>query len=299
LLRAGMALLSSKGRNGHVGSRKACRNVPRAGPLGFALNISGRRPRIVDMAMPAPAGRCRNGSNASRKNVTVDLRRTAISQSDMQNDSAPKVAWSIKRGGITRPTVRRLPVAAASASAAQLAGVPVDSGSTGEQAGLAKTCRPTKFHLYKPHGTGIGLGDPLGKRGARAGKRLLGAAAVVRASLEQEPARHKVDKYRRAASGTRRSTASCANLGTKSSCFAGVNTDQCVLHFSNRRELSRLDAAVLVDDCCATTHRILHGGDDLERQEVFRLRDWFRRLDQVAFLRCRKLSHGGGIRGAK
>ena len=130
------------------------------------------------------------------------------------------------------------------------AGVPVIWVNWGNRPDLANM-PPNQIHLYKPHGTGIGLGDPLPGSGAHVLEKDSWAAAVVD-ELQQEPHDIKVDKYR--ISGFWDTPLDCIlrNLGTKSILFAGVNTDQCVLH-------SLTDAnflgygCILVDDCCATT----------------------------------------------
>ena len=77
------------------------------------------------------------------------------------------------------------------------------------------------------------------------------AAAVVD-ELKQEPHDIKVDKYRISGFWDTPLDSILRNLGTKSILFAGVNTDQCVLH-------SLTDAnflgygCIMVEDCCATT----------------------------------------------
>ena len=77
------------------------------------------------------------------------------------------------------------------------------------------------------------------------------AAAVVD-ELDQEPHDIKVDKHRISGFWDTPLDSILRNLGTKSILFAGVNTDQCVLH-------SLTDAnflgygCILLDDCCATT----------------------------------------------
>jgi nicotinamidase-related amidase len=97
---------------------------------------------------------------------------------------------------------------------------------------------------------GIGLGDPLPGRSAHVEKDSWAAAVVD--ELKQEPEDIKVDKYRISGFWDTPLDSILRNLGTKSILFAGVNTDQCVLH-------SLTDAnflgygCILVDDCCATT----------------------------------------------
>ena len=92
---------------------------------------------------------------------------------------------------------------------------------------------PNQLHLYKPKGVGTGLGEPLASIGSHVLQKDSWAAGVVD-ELAPLPQDICVDKYR------------------ISVMFAGVNTDQCVLH-------SLTDAnflgygCVLVEDCCATS----------------------------------------------
>jgi nicotinamidase-related amidase len=70
--------------------------------------------------------------------------------------------------------------------------------------------------------------------------------------LVQEPEGIKVDKYRISGFWDTPLDSILRNLGTRTVLFAGVNTDQCVMH-------SLTDAnflgygCVMVEDCCATT----------------------------------------------
>jgi nicotinamidase-related amidase len=70
--------------------------------------------------------------------------------------------------------------------------------------------------------------------------------------LKPEPSDIKVDKYRISGFWDTPLDSILRNLGVRSILFAGVNTDQCVLH-------SLTDAnflgygCILVEDCCATT----------------------------------------------
>src|SRR5579863_1057225 len=121
--------------------------------------------QIVDMAMSAPAPvpvtiKC------EPQDVTVDVRRTAIIVIDMQNDFCAKGGWVDHLGvdytpdrGPIAPLQRLLP-------ALRKASVPVIWVNWGNRPDLANM-PPNQIHLYKPHGTGIGLGDPLPGSGAR------------------------------------------------------------------------------------------------------------------------------------
>jgi biuret amidohydrolase len=220
------------------------------GLLGFGSQYLWQAsPGEVDMAMPPPAP-VRVSLPCEPQHVTVDLRRTAIIVIDMQNDFCAKGGWvdhlgvdySPDRAPIA-PLQRLLPVL-------RKAGVPVIWVNWGNRADLANM-PPNQIHLYKPQGTGVGLGDPLPDSGAHVLEKDSWAAAVVD-DLTQEPHDIKVDKYRISGFWDTPLDSILRNLGTKSILFAGVNTDQCVLH-------SLTDAnflgygCILVDDCCATT----------------------------------------------
>ena len=203
----------------------------------------------VDMAMAAPPPVPVTISCAPQ-NVTVDLHRTAIIVIDMQNDFCAKGGWVDHLGVDYTPD--RTPIAPLQRllPALRSAGVPVIWVNWGNRPDLANM-PPNQIHLYKPHGTGVGLGDPLPGSGARVLEKDSWAAAVVD-ELKQEPHDIKVDKHRISGFWDTPLDSILRNLGIKSILFAGVNTDQCVLH-------SLTDAnflgygCILVDDCCATT----------------------------------------------
>jgi nicotinamidase-related amidase len=220
------------------------------GPLGFGAQYHWwADAHTVDMAAPAPAPMpvtilC------EPQNVVVDLGRTAIVVIDMQNDFCAKGGWVDHLGADYTPD--RTPIAPLQRLLPVLrkAAVPVIWVNWGNRPDLANM-PPNQTHLYKPHGVGVGLGDPLPGSGAHVLEKDSWAAAVVD---ELKPEAHdiKVDKYRISGFWDTPLDSILRNLGTKSILFAGVNTDQCVLH-------SLTDAnflgygCIMVEDCCATT----------------------------------------------
>jgi nicotinamidase-related amidase len=220
------------------------------GPLGFGSHYLWQASaEQVDMAMPAPPP-IRVSLSCQPQHVTIDLRRTAIIVIDMQNDFCAKGGWVDHLGVDYSPD--RAPIAPLQRllPALRMAGVPVIWVNWGNRPDLANM-PPNQIHLYKPHGSGIGLGDPLPGSGAHVLEKDSWAAAIVD-ELKPEPQDIRVDKYRISGFWDTPLDSILRNLGTKSLLFAGVNTDQCVLH-------SLTDAnflgygCILVDDCCATT----------------------------------------------
>jgi nicotinamidase-related amidase len=203
----------------------------------------------VDMAM-APPPPLAVTVNAQPQTVTMDLHRTAIIVIDMQNDFCAKGGWVDHLGvdytpdrAAIEPLQKLLPVL-------RSAGVHVIWLNWGNRPDLMNMA-PNQHHLYKPKGTGIGLCEPLPGHGAHVLQKDSWAAAVVD-ELVQEPEDIHVDKYRISGFWDTPLDSILRNLGTKTILFAGVNTDQCVLH-------SLTDAnflgygCLLVEDCCATT----------------------------------------------
>lgn len=206
-------------------------------------------PAEVDMAMPAPAP-VPLAVLAEPQNIRVDLARTAIVVIDMQNDFCAPGGWVDAIGGDYHSD--RAPIAPLQKllPALRAKGVPVIWVNWGNRPDLANM-PPNQIHLYKPKGEGIGLGDPLPGSGAPVLQKDSWAAAVVD-ELAPLPGDISVDKHRISGFWDTPLDSILRNLGTKTILFAGVNTDQCVLH-------SLTDAnflgygCVLVEDCCATS----------------------------------------------
>jgi nicotinamidase-related amidase len=188
--------------------------------------------------------------DAQPQTVTMDLNRTAIIVIDMQNDFCAKGGWVDHLGVDYTPDRAAIGPLQQLLPALRTAGVPVIWVNWGNRPDL-KNMPPNQLHLYKPSGVGIGLGEPLPGSGAHVLEKDSWAAAVVD-DLKQEPDDIRVDKYRISGFWDTPLDSILRNLGTRTILFAGVNTDQCVLH-------SLTDAnflgygCLLVEDCCATT----------------------------------------------
>ncbi|WP_322105520.1 cysteine hydrolase [Paraburkholderia sp. J41] len=206
-------------------------------------------PTLVDMAARGPEPRLATFA-CEPQDVRLDLSRTAIVVIDMQNDFCTEGGWVSQIGGDyaadrapIAPLQRLLP-------ALRARGVPVIWVNWGNRPDLANM-PPNQLHLYKPTGHGTGLGEPLASNGSHVLEKDSWAAAVVD---ELKPLPHDicVDKYRISGFWDTPLDSILRNLGVRTLLFAGVNTDQCVLH-------SLTDAnflgygCVLVEDCCATS----------------------------------------------
>ena len=206
-------------------------------------------PTHVDMSVPLPPPRPIRLPTAPQQ-VTVDLQRTALLIIDMQNDFCAPGGWVDHLGVDYTPD--RAPIAPLGRLVPRLrdAGVPIVWVNWGNRPDLANM-PPNQIHLYKPHGRGIGLGDPLPGSGARVLQKDSWAAAVVD---ELRPAPHdlRVDKYRISGFWDTPLDSILRNLQIRTVLFAGVNTDQCVL--CTLQDANFLGyGCVLLEDCCATT----------------------------------------------
>ena len=218
--------------------------------LGVSPNVRWlASPETIDMAAAAPPPRPL-AVQAAPQNVVIDLQRTAIVVIDMQNDFCSAGGWVDAIGGDYRPD--RAPIAPLQAllPALRTAGVPVIWVNWGNRPDLANM-PPNQLHLYKPTGSGIGLGDPLPGGGGAVLQKDAWAAAVVD-ELTIEPADICVDKHRISGFWDTPLDSILRNLGVRTLLFAGVNTDQCVM--CSLQDANFLGyGCVLVEDCCATS----------------------------------------------
>lgn len=217
--------------------------APRA---GYRWGASARE---VDMATPAARPKPLR-IVAAPQSITIDLARTAMIVIDMQNDFCAKGGLVDSRGLDCSPDRKPIAPLQKLLPALRKAGVPIIWVNWGNRPDLANM-PPNQIHLFKPSGVGVGLGDPLPGSGAAVLQKDSWAAAVVD-ELEQAPEDIKVDKHRISGFWDTPLDSILRNLGIRTALFAGVNTDQCVLH-------SLTDAnflgygCVLVEDCCGTT----------------------------------------------
>ena len=203
----------------------------------------------VDMSDAGPPPR-RLTLPSTPQHVTLDLNRTALIVIDMQNDFCTKGGWVDHIGGDV--SADRAPIGPLNrlTPALRAQGVPVIWVNWGNRPDLANM-PPNQLHLYKPHGVGTGLGDALPGGGGAVLQKDSWAAAIVD-ELTVAPQDLKVDKHRISGFWDTPLDSILRNLGVRTVLFAGVNTDQCVLHTLTDANFLGY-GCVLVEDCCATS----------------------------------------------
>jgi nicotinamidase-related amidase len=223
---------------------------PQHHPLGKSPTYHWKaNDKLVDMSMPLPEPRPVTIA-CEPQSVTIDLNRTALIVIDMQNDFCAEGGWVHHLGVDYTPN--RAPIAPLNKLLPTLrkSGVPVVWVNWGNRPDLLNM-PPNQIHLYKPRGTGIGLGEPLPNSGANVLEKNSWAAAVID-ELKPLAGDVMIDKYRISGFWDTPLDSVLRNLGTRSILFAGVNTDQCVLCTLTDANFLGY-GCIMVEDCCATT----------------------------------------------
>lgn len=184
------------------------------------------------------------------QNVILDINKTAIIIIDMQNDFCTKGGWVDHIGG--NFTLDRQPIAPLQALLPSLRqiDVPIIWVNWGNRADLANS-PPNQHHLYKPFGQGIGLGEALPNNSSHVLQKDSWSAAIVD-ELLPAPTDILVDKYRISGFWDTELDSILRNLDIRTLLFAGVNTDQCVLHTLTDANFLGY-GCILLEDCCATS----------------------------------------------
>lgn len=203
----------------------------------------------VDLSMP-PSEPVRATIAAEPQHVTVDLKRSAMIVVDMQNDFCAPGGWVDYLGADLTPERAPIKPLQALLPALRGVGVPVvwlNWGNRPDRMNLP----PTTLYVFNPDGNGVGIGGALPGNGAHVLEKDSWSAAVVD-ELEQLPGDIKVDKYRISGFWDTPLDSILRNLDAKTLFFAGVNTDQCVLHSLTDAHFLGYNC-ILVEDCCGTT----------------------------------------------
>jgi nicotinamidase-related amidase len=222
---------------------------PAAARLGDGAYAWAVDPVHVDLSMQSAPPR-RATIAAEPQSITVDLARSAIIVVDMQNDFCAPGGWVDWLGADLSP--ERAPIGPLQALLPVLrsAKVPVIWLNWGNRPDR-KNLPPTTLYVFNRDGQGIGIGGELPGNGAKLLEKDSWSAAVVD-ELEQLPEDIKVDKYRISGFWDTPLDSILRNLDVKTLFFAGVNTDQCVLHSLTDAHFLGYNC-VLLEDCCGTT----------------------------------------------
>jgi nicotinamidase-related amidase len=186
---------------------------------------------------------------ATPQHVRFDVGRSALLVIDMQNDFCHADGWLSSIG--VDIACNRAPIAPIRRmlAAARAKAVPVIWVNWGNRPDLLNL-GPSTLHVYNPHGTGTGLGDPL-RNGAPVLQLGSWAAAILDEFGDTSGDVH-VAKYSMSGFWDTPLDSILRNLGVTTLFFAGVNIDQCVLATLQDASFRGYDC-VLLDDCCATT----------------------------------------------
>jgi nicotinamidase-related amidase len=187
---------------------------------------------------------------ADGKLITLDLAHTAMIIVDMQNDFCHPDGWLAQLGTDISPA--RTPIAPLRHLLPTLRShdVPViwvNWGNRPDRLNLS----PALLHVYKPSGTGVGLGDVLPGSGAKVLERGSWSAAIVD-ELVVDQSDVQVAKYRMSGFQDTELDSILRNLDVTTLMFAGVNIDQCVLCTLQDANFRGYDC-LLLEDCAATT----------------------------------------------
>jgi ureidoacrylate peracid hydrolase len=187
---------------------------------------------------------------ATPQNVTLDLARTALVIVDMQNDFCHRDGWLSLIGVDIDPARRPIEPLRALLPVLRARDVPIvwlNWGNRPDRLNLS----PSLLHVYKPNGTGVGIGDPLPANGEAVLQKSSWAAAVVD-ELVVADGDIRVDKYRMSGFWDTPLDSILRNLRIDTLAFAGVNADQCVFCTLTDANFLGYDC-VFLEDCCATT----------------------------------------------
>jgi hypothetical protein len=196
-----------------------------AGPLGVAANYHWlATEQTVDMALPARPPRACHAGHAAEPGDRPAPHGHRGDRPAERLLHRRRLGRPHRRQLPGRPRAHRAPCRPCCSRCARRACR--WSGELGQPAGPGQhAAQPDP--LYKPHGHGVGLGDPLPNGRGNVLEKDSWAAAIVD-ELPVEPQDIRVDKYRIRASGTRRWTASCATWASRPCCSpAATPTNAC------------------------------------------------------------------------
>lgn len=187
---------------------------------------------------------------AAPQALRIDAKRTAVIVIDMQNDFCCDGGWLAHIGVDIEPVRRPIEPLRAVLPALRESGMPVLWVNWGNRADRLNLS-PSLFHVYKPTGSGTGLGDEVAGTGSRVLEKGSWGTSIVDELVPHASDVH-VDKYRMSGFWDTPLDSILRNLGITTVLFAGVNADQCVLCTLQDANFLGYDC-VLLEDCAATT----------------------------------------------
>jgi nicotinamidase-related amidase len=212
------------------------RNSWRAGPDAADLVRPQRPPRPVWI-------------RAEPKRVRLDLARTALIVVDMQNDFCHPDGWLAGIGVDVAATRAAIAPLVDLVPKCRAAGVPVIWLNWGARADLANI-PPVLMHVYDGNAEGVGLGAPMGPRKAPVLQKGSWSAQIVD-ELAVDDADIRVDKHRMSGFWDTPLDSILRNLDIRTTMFAGVNADQCVLHTLADANFHGYDT-IMIEEASAT-----------------------------------------------
>ncbi|MEM7695094.1 MAG: isochorismatase family cysteine hydrolase [Pseudomonadota bacterium] len=223
-------------------------------------------PSAADLTRPAIPSRPLSVP-AKPKPVTLDLSRTAFIIIDMQRDFCHPEGWLAGIGVDVSAAAALVPTVGAAADAFRAAGVPVlwvNWGNRDDRANISPALR----HVYDNAGEGTGLGDPIGPHGARVLTEGSWSAALMD-GLTPAPGDIHVSKYRMSGFYDTPLDAILRNLRVDHLIFAGVNSDQCVLHTLADANFLGFDTLLLEDATGTTSPDFCHEATLYNVRQIF------------------------------
>jgi nicotinamidase-related amidase len=217
--------------------------------LGVGANTWTVSPDHVDLRRLDPSSRPVTVP-ARPQRLTLDLARSALLVVDMQNDFCHPDGWLASIGVDITPARRPIEPLRRAVPWLRDAGTAIvwlNWGNRRDRANLP----PGVLHVYDPAGAGGGIGAPVRPGGSPTLQAGSWSAAIVD-ELKPEPGDIHVDKYRMSGFFDTPLDGILRNLAVTTLLFAGVNSDQCVLHTLADAACLGYDV-VLLDDCAATT----------------------------------------------
>lgn len=191
--------------------------------------------------------------NAQKRNISIDLNRTAIIVIDMQNDFCTKGGIADSLWGVNLHQMRA-PIPPINQLTHQLRqlNVPIIWVNWGNRADRSNLS-PCLLQVFNPDGETPGLGDAITHQPSQAilEKNSWGAAIVDELDIDSQKDLF-VDKYRMSGFWDTPLDSILRQLDCKTILFAGVNIDQCVFTTLTDANFLGYDT-ILIEDACATS----------------------------------------------